>query len=153
MKCPFCEYEITKVLESRSKDEESSIRRRRECEGCKKRFTTYERIESTPVLIAKRSGSREPYLRQKLQKSLMKSCNKCNLPEGKVNEIVDEIESKILTAVKKEIKSTTVGEYVLQSLKKADNIAYIRYLSIFKKFQNLDDFLSEIDNIKKETLA
>lgn len=150
MICPFCGYDSSKVLESRSTAEKSSIRRRRECENCSKRFTTYEKIELAPVYVTKRSGSKEEYSRDKLFNSLINACSKCNLAAEVLDDIIDNIEFDILALGKKEISSLFIGESVLLSLKNLNLVAYIRYLSVFKKFNKLQDFVEEINSLSQE---
>ncbi|OGI27626.1 MAG: transcriptional regulator NrdR [Candidatus Melainabacteria bacterium RIFOXYA12_FULL_32_12] len=149
MLCPFCGYENSKVLESRTTAEKSSIRRRRECENCQQRFTTYEKIEFSPILVLKRNGSREEYSREKLFNSVINACSKCDIHVEIIDEIINDIESSI--AGKREVSSFYIGERILEALKELNQIAYIRYLSVFKRYKTLDDLLEEIQELKEAT--
>jgi len=153
MQCPFCGNEQTKVLESRTKNDEPCIRRRRECESCKRRFTTYERIEIVPVQIIKRNGSREEYNQQKLLKSILKCCDRCEMPTDQVYEIADQIECELNHSGKKEITSIEIGERILDALKKINTIAYLRYLLIFRHFSSVDEVIAEINANKNSFIA
>ena len=152
MICPFCGYDSSRVLESRSTSEGSSIRRRRECENCLKRFTTYEKVELVPILVTKRSGSKEEYSREKLFHSLMNACSKSCLLAEDIDEIIDNLEYEISAYGKREVSSIFIGENILMSLKKLNQVAYIRYMSVFKKFNSLNDFVKEINHFKQEAL-
>lgn len=150
MLCPFCGYESSKVLESRSTAEKSSIRRRRECESCQRRFTTYEKIELMPILVIKKNGSREEYQREKLFSSIIKACNKCDIPLRTIDELIDSIELDFSLSGKREINSLNLGEKVLTALKALSEIAYIRYLSVFREFKTIDDFMQELKSLTRQ---
>lgn len=153
MLCPFCGYESSKVLESRSTAEKLSIRRRRECESCQKRFTTYEKIEMLPLHVIKKNGSRVEYSREKLLNSINMACNKCNVSTEVVEEFIDNLEFELSASPKREINSCHLGEKILEYLKNIDEVAYLRYLSVFKRFRTSDDFIFEARNIEKRSAA
>ncbi|MDD3014545.1 MAG: transcriptional regulator NrdR [Candidatus Gastranaerophilales bacterium] len=150
MLCPFCGHESSKVLESRSTAEKSSIRRRRECENCQKRFTTYEKIEFFPLIIVKKNGSREEYSRSKLFNSINTACNKCDINIDIIEDLIDNIEFEFSLSGKKEISSFYLGEKILEELKNIDMVAYLRYVSVFKQFKNIEDFVIEIKNFDRQ---
>jgi len=150
MLCPYCSFENSKVLESRTTSEKSSIRRRRECEKCQKRFTTYEKIELAPLIVLKRNGSREEYSREKLFGSLISACSKSNIHVETLYDIIDEIEIELSQLGRREISTFYLGEKILEVLKDLNEIAYIRYASIFKEFKTLDDLTKEINQLRKQ---
>ncbi|EKE04370.1 MAG: hypothetical protein ACD_20C00085G0027 [uncultured bacterium] len=149
MICPFCGYENSKVLESRTTAEKSSIRRRRECERCQQRFTTYEKIEFSPLLVLKRNGSREEYSREKLFNSVLTACSKCDIHVEIIDEIITDIETSV--SGKREISSFYLGEKLLEALKDLNQIAYVRYLSVFKRIKTLDELLTELKEYREQT--
>jgi len=149
MKCPFCGAEETKVTDSRDSSEAFEIRRRRECEKCQKRFTTYERIESHPLVVIKKDGRRESFLREKLMNGIVKSCQKRDVSMEKMEEAGSEIEAVLRSEDKYEIPSGLIGELVAKKLKKLDKVAYSRFASIYKDFEDVTDFEKEIKSIKK----
>ena len=149
MKCPFCGAEDTKVTDSRDSAEAFEIRRRRECEKCAKRFTTYERMETHPLVVIKKDGRREVFSREKLLGGIVKSCQKREVSMEKMEEACREIENLLRNEDKNEITSATVGELVTRKLKKLDKVAYIRFASIYKDFEDVTDFEKEIKSIKK----
>ncbi len=148
MKCPFCGAEDTKVTDSRDSDE-AEIRRRRECEKCSKRFTTYERIEAHPLVVIKKDGRREEFSKEKLLGGIAKSCQKRDVSMETIEEAVRAIESSLRNEDKSEIPSEVIGELVANKLKKLDKVAYIRFASIYKDFEDVTDFEKEIKSIKK----
>lgn len=148
MKCLFCGYDDSKVLDSRDTNNSQSIRRRRECLNCGKRFTTYETIETVPVLIIKSDHSRQPFDNSKLKKSIMIACDKRPVSIDTINEVTEEIEKEVYNAKEQEIYSSTIGQMVLSKLKKIDDLACIRYAIVFKKFENLNDLENFINTIK-----
>ncbi len=150
MQCPFCKSEDSKVLESRSTEDHRSIRRRRECLDCLERFTTYERIEFSPMIIIKRSGSKEIFSRDKLITSIVRSCSKSQLSALTIESIVDQVESKMYKDYSREIPSTVIGEMVLAELRSLDPMAYVRYASIFKKINSISEFIDEITGLEGE---
>ena len=149
MKCPFCGAEDTKVTDSRDSSEAFEIRRRRECEKCEKRFTTYERIEAHPLVVIKKDGRRESFLYEKLMGGITKSCQKRDVSVEKMEEAGREIESSLRNEDKSEIPSGVIGELVAKKLRKLDKVAYIRFASIYKDFEDVTDFEKEIKSIKK----
>lgn len=149
MKCPFCGAEDTKVTDSRDSSEAFEIRRRRECEKCEKRFTTYERIETHPLVVIKKDGRRESFLKEKLMNGIIKSCQKRDVSMEKMEEAGREIETALRQEDTYEIPSGKIGELVARKLKALDKVAYIRFASIYKDFEDVTDFEKEIKSIKK----
>ena len=149
MKCPFCGADETKVTDSRDSAVAFEIRRRRECEKCEKRFTTYERIEAHPLVVIKKDGRRESFLYEKLMSGITKSCQKRDVSVEKMEEAGREIESSLRSEDKSEVPSGVIGELVAGKLKKLDKVAYIRFASIYKDFEDVTDFEKEIKSIKK----
>lgn len=153
MHCPFCNDNDTRVLESRLTDLGKTIRRRRECSGCDKRFTTYEKMEQSPLIIVKRSSSREVYSRDKLIKSIVRSCSKSQISTITIENIVDEVEAKMYQLSNKEIDSSDLGNIVMEVLKTTDPMAYIRYLSVFRRFNSVDKFIETIKDLEDSLLG
>ncbi|MEY3370220.1 MAG: transcriptional regulator NrdR [Cyanobacteriota bacterium] len=147
MECPYCKSEESKVLESRSADDSRSIRRRRECLVCLKRFTTYERVELTPIIVIKRSGSREVYSRDKLLASIVRSSSKAHISALTIEEIVERVEARMYQDFSREIKASLIGQMVMEELKKIDPMAYLRYASIFKKINSISEFVQEMKSL------
>lgn len=147
MMCPFCNTLDTKVIDSRRNDD-FSIRRRRECEVCKKRFTTYEKIETSPVLVVKKDSTREPFDKEKLKRGVIYSCIKRPISSKVIDKLVDEVEKEISLKDEPEIKSLEIGELVLKKLKKIDDIAYIRFASVYREFKEIENFNDEVEKIK-----
>ncbi|MFR4973920.1 MAG: transcriptional regulator NrdR, partial [Butyricicoccus pullicaecorum] len=141
MKCPFCNYPDSKVVDSRPTDEGTSIRRRRECLHCLKRFTTYETIERLPLMLVKRDGTREPYDRNKLLSGVMKACEKRPVPQARLEQLVDTVEQKLFGTLETEISSQKIGEMVMQELKNVDEVAYVRFASVYRQFKDINTFL------------
>ena len=156
MQCPSCQNTDSRVLESRSADSGRSVRRRRECLNCDFRFTTYERVETTPINVLKRSGAKELFNRSKIINGLNRACEKTLIHGSKIEFIVDEIELELHQGVCKEIKSVEIGEMVLTHLKDINEVAYIRFASVYRQFNGINDFLKTLEvlkPIKKEQLA
>lgn len=151
MKCPYCSCEESKVVDSRPTDEGERIRRRRECFNCNKRFTTYEIIETMPMMVVKRDKSREPYNRVKLTNGILRACEKRNISLDQIDAVVDKVEAKIENTLDREVSSKTIGEYALEVLKDVDEVAYVRFASVYRQFQDIDSFLEELKNLKKTT--
>ncbi|PIN80547.1 transcriptional regulator NrdR [Candidatus Woesearchaeota archaeon CG10_big_fil_rev_8_21_14_0_10_32_9] len=149
MKCPFCNHNETKVLETRE-TEEDITRRRRECLKCEKRFTTYEQVELTNIILVKKDGRREIFDRQKLIRSMQLACQKRPISQEKVDDVASKIESKIRNSMEKEITTKQVGELVMKYLKKVDQIAYIRFASVYREFEDLDSFKKEVELLNKK---
>jgi transcriptional repressor NrdR len=147
VECPYCRSEDSKVLESRSADDSRSIRRRRECLTCLKRFTTYERVELTPIIVIKRSGSREVYSRDKLLASIVRSSSKAQISALTIDAIVDRVEALMYQDFPREINASLIGQMVMDELKKIDPMAYLRYASIFKKINSISEFLDEMNDL------
>ena len=148
MKCPFCGNDNTKVIDSRPTDD-SSIRRRRQCESCGKRFTTYEKVETMPLIVIKKDNNREPYDREKIVAGIVRSCHKRPVSISSINAMVDEIETKIFNIGEKEIPTTTIGAIVMEELKKLDEVAYVRFASVYREFKDDNTFMDEIKKILK----
>ena len=153
MQCPFCKSESSKVLESRSADDSHSIRRRRECLDCSQRFTTYERIEFSPMLVIKKNGSREVFSREKLIRSIVSSCSKAQISALTVDKIVDKVESCMYKQFTREIEASLLGEMVMEELKFIDPMAYLRYASIFKKINSVREFIDEMKKLENDVIA
>lgn len=147
MKCPFCNYPDSKVVDSRPTDEGTSIRRRRECLHCFKRFTTYETVERLPLMLIKRDGTREPYERNKLLSGVMKACEKRPVPQAKLEQLVDSVEQKLFGTLETEISSQKIGEMVMQELKTVDEVAYVRFASVYRQFKDINTFLAELNSL------
>ena len=147
MKCPFCGYLESKVIDSRPADESTSIRRRRECLACKKRFTTYETIESLPLVVIKRDGSRQTFDRSKLINGMVRACDKRKVPLPVLEQIADEIEQELQGALDREVTTEEVGEMVMRRLKDVDEVAYVRFASVYRQFKDIDTFLQELTKL------
>lgn len=147
MKCPFCNYPDSKVVDSRPTDEGTSIRRRRECLQCLKRFTTYETVERLPLMLVKRDGTREPYNRHKLLSGVMKACEKRPVPRARLEQLIDSVEQKLFGTLESEISSQKIGEMVMQELKNVDEVAYVRFASVYRQFKDINTFLDELNSL------
>ena len=145
MKCPYCEYTESKVIDSRPTDEGNSIRRRRECLKCEKRFTTYEQIESIPIIIIKKDGKRQTYDRQKLINGIVRACEKTTISFSQIEDIVSSVEVKLFNSMDREISSTLVGELVMDRLKELDPVAYVRFASVYREFKDVETFMKELE--------
>ena len=148
MKCPFCGSDDTRVIDKRASDEKA-FRRRRECEKCEKRFTTYERIEIVPLTIIKKDGSRENFDRNKIRIGIMKACERRPISQEKIEKIVDEIENELKNMDTMEIKSKIIGDIVMEKLRDLDEVAYIRFASVYKKFRDIESFEKELKELKR----
>lgn len=146
MKCPYCNEESTKVIDSRPA-ENNSIRRRRQCESCGKRYTTYERIESVPLIVIKKDMNREPYDRTKLEAGIIRSCHKRPVSREQINRLVDEIETIIFNMDVKEISTSQIGEILMNKLKDFDSVAYVRFASVYREFKDVNTFMDEIKKL------
>ena len=146
MNCPYCQDLETKVIDSRLSDEGLSIRRRRRCEGCQKRFTTYERIEITMPMVVKSDGRREDYSREKILEGIRKACQKRAIPVKSIEMILDQIEKSLVELNDKEVTSTLIGQLVMRHLKGLDPVAYVRFASVYRTFQDIDEFVSDLKN-------
>lgn len=150
MKCPYCGYSESKVIDSRPTDEGERIRRRRECLNCAKRFTTYEVIETVPVVVVKKDKSRESFDRNKLLNGLLRACEKRPVPLETLERIVDEIETLLQNSLDREVPSTLIGTYAMDKLKKVDEVAYVRFASVYREFKDINTFMDELNKIKAE---
>ena len=149
MKCPFCGYEESKVIDSRPADDGERIRRRRECLSCSKRFTTHEVIETVPIVVVKRDKSREVFNRNKLMAGFLRACEKRPISMEQVEGMIDTIESKLQSGYDREVTSQHIGELVMELLKEVDKVAYIRFASVYKNFEDADTFMEELDRLRK----
>ena len=149
MKCPSCGHLEDKVIDSRSAKEGQAIRRRRECLACKRRFTTYETLETTPLLVIKKDGRREPFSREKILNGLLRACEKRPIPAERVHAIVDTLEAALLRQGLDEVKSSEIGERVMEELHKLDEVAYVRFASVYRHFKDLNQFLEELRSLLK----
>lgn len=147
MKCPFCSHFESKVVDSRPTDEGSSIRRRRECLACGKRFTTYETIESLPLVVIKKDGSRQTFDRNKVLGGLVKACEKRPVPLGTLEAAVAEIEQQLQNSLNREVQSNDIGELVMEHLKKIDEVAYVRFASVYRQFKDINTFMNELSKL------
>lgn len=147
MKCPFCNQENTRVIDSRPVPDNNSIRRRRLCDECGRRFTTYEKIETIPLNIIKKDQSREQYDRTKIQNGIMRACYKRPISVKTIESLMDEIETEIFNKEEKEIPSSVIGEIVMDKLKKLDAVAYVRFASVYREFKDIDTFMDELKKI------
>lgn len=150
VKCPFCGYEESKVIDSRPTDENERIRRRRECIQCAKRFTTYEIIESVPIIIVKRDKSREPFDKQKLFNGLLRACEKRPVSLAQIDEIVNSIEFTIQNSLDREVTSVYIGELAMDKLKAIDEVAYVRFASVYRQFKDINTFMNELSKLLSE---
>ena len=147
MKCPYCSYEESKVIDSRPTDEGERIRRRRECLKCGKRFTTYEVIENVPLIVVKKDRSREAFDRGKLLRGLLRACEKRPVTLEQVEHMVDEIESQLQNSLEREVASTKIGEYAMEKLKAVDEVAYVRFASVYRQFRDINTFMDELNKL------
>ena len=150
MKCPFCNNEDTKVIDSRSQDDNTAIRRRRYCERCGKRFTTYERIDTIPMTVIKNNGTRETFDKNKLISGIMKSCNKRPITVKQIQEIADDVENAVMSSMDKEIESKSIGNLVMDRLKAIDEVAYVRFASVYRQFKDINTFMTELNKMMAE---
>lgn len=147
MKCMYCGCEDSKVIDSRSADEGRTIRRRRECVNCGKRFTTYETIEDTPVLVIKSSGNRQSYDPQKVKNGIIKACEKRPVSMENIDKLVDDISKQVYNSMEQEVSSKQIGEMVMEGLKELDEVAYVRYASVYRSFTDIDSFMKELQKM------
>ena len=147
MKCPFCGYEESKVIDSRPTDEGERIRRRRECLECGKRFTTYEMIESLPIVVIKKDGSRETFDRQKLLTGMLRACEKRPVSIETLDRAISDIETVIQNSLDREVSSDKIGEFVMEKLKEIDEVAYVRFASVYRQFKDINTFMNELNKL------
>ena len=147
MKCPYCKHPNTRVVDSRPGKIELEVRRRRECQDCSQRFTTYERVEQVPVMIIKKDSRREEYDREKVLKGIKKACEKRAISINRIEEMVDGIERELRNTNEREVSSKVVGENIIQALKKLDDVAYVRFASVYREFKDVTDFIQELKGL------
>ena len=147
MKCPFCLHDEDKVIDSRSSNEGKSVRRRRECIKCKKRFTTYEYVEEVPLMVIKKDGRRESFDRNKIISGILKACEKRPVSMEKVEAVVDKVEKELQKSFDKEVKAQVVGELVMEYLHKLDEVAYVRFASVYRQFKDINHFMKELKDL------
>lgn len=150
LNCPFCGKFDSKVIDSRPTDEGQAIRRRRECNECQKRFTTYEKIEEIPLIVIKKSGNREPFNRNKVMNGVIRACEKRPVPLKAIEDLVDELEKQLQNEMVKEVQTEKIGNMVMDQLKKLDEVAYVRFASVYREFKDLNTFMEELTKILKE---
>lgn len=150
MKCPYCSHEETQVIDTRETENLETTRRRRECLKCNKRFTTYERVEEAEIIVVKKDGKRERFERKKLTNGILKACEKRSIPIEKIEKLVDEVESDLRKRDSVEVESKVVGEIVMRKLKAMDKVAYIRFASVYKEFEDLEKFEEELEKLMKK---
>lgn len=149
MKCPYCNQENTRVIDSRPAEENNSIRRRRECDECGKRFTTYEKIETIPLIIMKKDSNRETYDRGKIEAGVLRACHKRPVSANQITNLVNEVENEIFGMEDKEIPSRIIGEIVMNKLKDLDEVAYVRFASVYREFKDINTFMDELKSMLK----
>ena len=147
MKCPFCGFAESKVIDSRPAEEGATIRRRRECLACQKRFTTYEIIETLPLVVIKRDGSRQSFDRSKILRGIQRSCEKRPVPVADMERMASEIEQEVQNSLEREVRSETIGELVMERLKKVDEVSYVRFASVYRQFSDVNTFMDELKDM------
>lgn len=150
MRCPFCGFNDSKVVDSRPSEDNKTIKRRRECEKCNRRFNTFEKYEIQPVMVIKKDETREEFNRKKVQDGIIRSCHKRPVSSEQINKILDEIEEYISSFETKEVKTSAIGELVMEKLKDVDEVAYVRFASVYREFRDADTFVEEIGKLKKK---
>ena len=150
MKCPFCEHNGSRVIDSRPAELNTMIRRRRECERCKKRFTTFERIESIPLIVVKKDGKREAYDRNKMANGILKACEKRPVSAKMIEDLVNRIERELYQNESKEVSSAFIGERIMEELRKTDQVAYVRFASVYRQFKDVESFMDELKKLMGE---
>lgn len=150
MKCPYCGFTEDKVIDSRPTEENTTIRRRRECLHCMKRFTTYEKVESVPLMVIKKDKSRQAFDRQKLLNGLLRACEKRPVSISELEKLVEDVELQILNSLKREITTQEIGEMVMTKLKELDEVAYVRFASVYRQFRDINTFMDELHKLIKE---
>lgn len=144
MKCPYCGSDDTRVIDSRPADDNNSIRRRRLCDGCGKRFTTYEKVETIPLIVIKKDNNREQFGRSKIETGILRACHKRPISINEINKLVDDIETEIFNREEKEISSSVIGEIVMDRLKDLEEVAYVRFASVYREFKDVNTFMNEL---------
>jgi len=150
MKCPFCNHLLDKVVDSRESKEGDAVRRRRECLACERRFTTYERIDEVPYMVVKKDGRREKFDRQKVLNGLLKACEKRPISMVRLSDLVNRVETKVSDSPDREISTTEIGEFLMESLRELDKIAYVRFASVYRDFQDEQAFFNELKNLMRQ---
>jgi len=150
MKCPYCSFTESKVIDSRPAEDGTSIRRRRECLKCQKRFTTYEKLETISLVVVKQDNSRQPYDREKIVRGLIRACEKRPITYAQMEDVADQIESELYQMMSKEVTSTEIGEKVMSHLKELDEVAYVRFASVHKHFSNIESFMTALKELLDE---
>ncbi|MCM1126266.1 MAG: transcriptional regulator NrdR [Lachnospiraceae bacterium] len=147
MKCPFCGHENTRVIDSRPAEDNNSIRRRRVCDECDKRFTTYEKVETIPLIVIKKDDNRETYDRSKIEAGVLRACHKRPISANQIKQLVDEVETEIFSGEEKEIQSRVIGELVMNKLKDLEAVAYVRFASVYREFKDINTFMDELKKV------
>lgn len=147
MKCPFCSHDNTRVIDSRPSDENNSIRRRRACDICGKRFTTYEKVETIPLIVIKKDNNRETYDRSKIEAGILRACHKRPISAAQISQLIDSVENTVFNREEKEISSGVIGELVMNKLKDIDTVAYVRFASVYREFKDLNTFMDELKKV------
>jgi len=150
MKCPYCNFEETQVIDTRETENLEATRRRRECMKCSKRFTTYERVEEADIIVVKKDGRRERFQRQKVLNGIVEACEKREIPLEKIEKIVDDVESDLRKRDSVEVESRVIGELVMKKLKGLDKVAYVRFASVYREFEDLESFKEELEKLQKK---
>lgn len=150
MKCPYCAHQEDKVIDSRPTDDGSTIRRRRECLNCRKRYTTYEKVESLPIMVIKKDNSRQPYEREKIRKGLLRACEKRSVSMDQIERLVDDVEAHINNSLEREVTSTFIGELLMERLRELDEVAYVRFASVYRQFKDINTFMSELTKLLQD---
>ncbi|MBQ8934165.1 MAG: transcriptional repressor NrdR [Lachnospiraceae bacterium] len=152
MKCPYCSSDNTKVIDSRPADDNTSIRRRRQCEDCGKRFTTYEKLETMPLIVVKKDNTREAYDRGKIESGILRSCHKRPVSTEQISRMIDDIENELFGMGETEVPTSLIGEKVMTKLKDLDQVAYVRFASVYRQFKDVNTFIEEISELAKKQL-
>ncbi|MCR4891315.1 MAG: transcriptional regulator NrdR [Lachnospiraceae bacterium] len=147
MKCPYCNNDNTRVIDSRPSNEDNSIRRRRICDFCGKRFTTYEKVETIPLMVIKKDNNRETYERAKIENGVLLACRKRPVPAEVIAKLVDEVETQVFNAGEREVRSSAIGELVMKKLKDIDAVAYVRFASVYREFKDINSFMEELKKV------
>ena len=147
MKCPYCGADNDKVIDSRPADNDTAIRRRRLCDACSKRFTTYEKLETIPLIVVKKDGNREPYDRTKIDKGILLACRKRPVSAAQIQELVNSIESEVFAKAEKEVPTSVIGNIVMDKLKDVDEVAYVRFASVYREFKDVNTFMDELKSL------
>ncbi len=150
MKCPFCGHDNTRVIDSRPSDENNSIRRRRVCDECKMRFTTYEKVETIPLIVIKKDNNREPYDRTKIEEGVLRACYKRPVSVNEINRLVDCVEAELFAREEREVPSAVIGELVMNKLKDLEAVAYVRFASVYREFKDISTFMDELKKVMEK---